>query len=255
MVIQLQAFLGDLMSKEIHFHHFEFTFLEFNIQLVFYRNPILRECEDETHTPKVGTWESSGTPKTSEFNCRGQNTSHWGVLYIIGKLTKCKCWKWARMGHLDICSTSYGKKKGRESNWQFDSRLLKAGNWLNTSACRWSAIHHWKALKESYKFVLDFNRIGGLNKKLWPRKVPRVQIGTVSKLLLGSLETKSHSDVGAIKRHKIYYMGEGCGFPWVRAMVNHVSLKLPVACPSTKGALENELTNLLVGLMKVRINK
>jgi hypothetical protein len=32
-------------------------------------------------------------------------------------------------------------------------------------------------------------------------------------------------------------------------MMNLVSLKLPVACPSTKGALECELTNLLVGLM------
>jgi hypothetical protein len=34
------------------------------------RNPTLRECEDETHTPKMGTWESSWTPKISEFNCK-----------------------------------------------------------------------------------------------------------------------------------------------------------------------------------------
>jgi hypothetical protein len=25
-------------------------------------DPILRECEDETHIPELGTWESSGTP-------------------------------------------------------------------------------------------------------------------------------------------------------------------------------------------------
>jgi hypothetical protein len=85
------------------------------------RNPTLGECEDEIHTPKVGTWESCGTSKTSKFDCRGQNTSHWGVVYIIGKLLKCRCQKWLRMGHLDICSTSYDKKKGRKSNWQFDS--------------------------------------------------------------------------------------------------------------------------------------
>jgi hypothetical protein len=65
----------------------------------------------------MGTWESSGTPKTLEFDCRGQNTSHWGVLYIIGKLKKRRCRKWARMSHLDICNTSYDKKKGWESNW------------------------------------------------------------------------------------------------------------------------------------------
>jgi len=72
----------------------------------------LEECEDETHTPEIGTWESFGTPKTSEFDRKGQNTLHWGVLYIIRKLTKCKCRKWPRMGHLDICNTSYGEKKG-----------------------------------------------------------------------------------------------------------------------------------------------
>jgi hypothetical protein len=37
---------------------------------------LLEGCEDETHTPEMGTWESIRTPKTSEFDCRGQNTSH-----------------------------------------------------------------------------------------------------------------------------------------------------------------------------------
>ncbi len=62
-------------------------------------------------------------------------------------------------------------------------------------------------------------------------------------------------DVGATKRHKVYYMGEGGGFPRVRAMVSLVSLELPMACPSTKGAIESELTNLLFGFMQVRVSK
>jgi len=33
-------------------------------------------------------------------------------------------------------------------------------------------------------------------------------------------------------------MGEGAGFPRVWVVVNLVSPELPVACPSTKGALE-----------------
>jgi hypothetical protein len=74
-------------------------------------NPTLRECEDEIHTPEIRTWESSGILEISEFDCRCQNILHWGVLYIIGNLSKCKCLKWACMGHLDIFSTSYGKKK------------------------------------------------------------------------------------------------------------------------------------------------
>jgi len=44
-------------------------------------------------------------------------------------------------------------------------------------------------------------------------------------------------------------MGEGGGFPRVRAMVSQVTQELPVACPSTKSASECDLTNLLVGLM------
>ncbi len=161
--------------------------------------PLLEKCEDDIHTPEMGTWESSETPKTSEFDYRGQNTLPWGVLHVIGKLLKCKCRKWPRMSHLDICSTSYGKKKGRESNWQFDSRPLKVKSRPDPGVWRWSVTHHWKTLNEKYKFTLDLIPIWGLSKELWTHKVPRVQIGTLLGLLLGSLGTKSHSDVGATK--------------------------------------------------------
>jgi hypothetical protein len=50
-------------------------------------------------------------------------------------------------------------------------------------------------------------------------------------------------------------MGEDGSFPQVWAVVSLVSPGLPVACPSTKGVPEIELTNLLVGLMQVRISK
>jgi hypothetical protein len=80
-------------------------------------------------------------------------------------------------------------------------------------------------------------------------KIPGVQTGTISGLLLESPEKKCHSDVASAESYKEYYMGEGGGFPRVRAMVSQVSPMLPVACPSTKGAPKCELTNLLVGLM------
>jgi hypothetical protein len=86
-------FWGDLQAKDV-------------------ATPLLEECEDDTHTPEMGTWESTGALKTSKLDCKGQNTLHWGGFYIIGKLWKCRCWKWARIGHLDICSTSYVQKKG-----------------------------------------------------------------------------------------------------------------------------------------------
>ncbi len=77
----------------------------------------LKECEDDIHNPEMGTWESSRTPENSELDCRGQNTSRRGVLYIVEKLLKRRCQKWPRMSHSDICSTSYVQKKGRESKW------------------------------------------------------------------------------------------------------------------------------------------
>ncbi len=85
------------------------------------------KCEGEAHTPKSGKLESFGTPKNSERNCRGQISLHLCALGVIEKVLKCRCPKWPRMSHLDICSPSYGQKKSRESNWQFDSRPLKVG--------------------------------------------------------------------------------------------------------------------------------
>ncbi len=37
---------------------------------------LLEEWDDDIHTPEMGTWESTGTPETLEFDYRGQNTLH-----------------------------------------------------------------------------------------------------------------------------------------------------------------------------------
>jgi hypothetical protein len=186
--------------------------------------PLWGNCEVAIHTPENGTWESFETPENSECNCRGQNTLHWGIFYTVEKVLKCRCPKWPRMSHLDICSTSYGRKKGRESNWQFDSQPLKVKNRPDFGACRWSATHRWKALDESYNFVLDLVPIRVRNEKLWASKVLGVETKTVSGFHFGSFGKKSHSDASPAESCKEYYMGEGGGFPQVRAVVSQVSL-------------------------------
>ncbi len=180
--------------------------------LIIVATPLWGKCEDETRTPKSGNLESSGTLATLELNCRGQNTSPWGVIYIFGKVLKCKCRKWTHMSHSNIYSISYGRKKGWESNCQFDSRSLKVGNRPDPSVCMWNVTHHWKFVEESYKFALDLIPIGGLSWELSVPKVLRVQTGIVSGLLLGSPGTKSHLDVGAVGKCRKYYTGEGGGF-------------------------------------------
>jgi len=57
-----------------------------------------------------------GVPEDSqilEFDCRGQKTSHWGVLYIIEKPSKCRCRKWPHMGHLDFATQVMAKRRAR----------------------------------------------------------------------------------------------------------------------------------------------
>jgi len=124
------------------------------------------------NTPKVGDLESSGTPECLEFDSRTQNTSHWGVLGVIGKVLKRRYRKWPRIGHLDIWSPSYGQKKGRESNWQFDSRPLKVENRPLPDLRMESAIRRWKDLDEGYKFGLDLVAIKPGSRELWAPKVP-----------------------------------------------------------------------------------
>jgi hypothetical protein len=129
------------------------------------------------NTSKVGDLESSETPEFSELDSKAQNTSHWGVLGVIGKVLKRRYRKWPRIGHLDICSPSYGQKKGRESNWQFDSRPLKVGNRHVLDVRSGSATSRWKALFEGYNFGSDLVPIGGQGEELWSPKVPGLQLG------------------------------------------------------------------------------
>jgi hypothetical protein len=117
------------------------------------------------------------------------------------------------MTHLDNCNTSYGQKKGRESNWQFDSRPWEVGNRPDSLACRWCVTHCWKALNEDYNFGLEPHR----DRRSTPEVIVPQSCGTLS---LGDFETpiwesrdKSHLDATPAEWCRVYYMGEGDGFP------------------------------------------
>jgi hypothetical protein len=112
----------------------------------------------------------------------------------------------------------------------------RVGSHSDFLTCKWRATYRWKAFNKGYNFTLDLISIGGLHVKLWARKVAKVLVMKISGFPLGSPETKSHLDVGLVERHKVYYKGEGGGFPQVRTMVNLVSSNLPVVCLSTKSA-------------------
>jgi len=75
----------------------------------------------------------------------------------------------------------------------------------------------WRGLQLCFGLI----SIRCLHAKLWVLKVARVP--------LENLRTKCHLDVGLVERHKVYYMGEGGGFPQVWAMVSIVSPNLSMA--------------------------
>jgi len=161
--------------------------------------------------------ESQWTLETLKSDFRGQNSMAYGVFYIIKNLLEFRCLKWVRISHLDIWNTSYGQKKGWESNCQFDSRPEKVRNWPDLLSCRQRVTYHWKALNDSYNFALDRTSIWGLLAKLRESQLPRFRDSH-----WGVPGEKSHLDVDPMERCRIYYKGEGGGFPQVQAMVSLV---------------------------------
>jgi hypothetical protein len=85
-------------------------------------------------TLEKGTLESFGTPKSLEYDFKGQNTSHWDVFYTVGKVLKCRCPKWPRMSHLDIIQGHFGHLKHKL--WLKEGPRVKLTVWLSTTKSR-----------------------------------------------------------------------------------------------------------------------
>jgi hypothetical protein len=208
---------------------------------------------------KVGNLESSGTPECSELDSKAQNTSHWGFLGVTGKVLKRRYRNCPRIGHLDICRSSYGQKKGRESNWQFDSRPLKVRNRPLPEVRIRSAIRRWKDLDEGYKFGSDLVAIRSRNRELWAPKVPglhpgqsRDDFGTISGLHFGSPGNLCHLDVAPTGRRRVYYREYGDGILPSPGRGVSCGPKCPWLVPTPKGVPERELTTWVGGLFWCR---
>jgi hypothetical protein len=211
------------------------------------RNPTLAKCGGEAqHLEKSEDLESSGTPECSELDRKAQNTSHWGVLGVIGKFLKRRCRKWPRIGHLDICSPSYGQKKGRESNWQFDSRPLKVGNRPFPDLQIKSAIRRWKDLNAGYKFGSNLVAIRICSRELWAPKVPGLRLGQFRDSNPG-VPGKSDTRAWVPLRVAEYTIGSMV-VAYSRGPGRGVSRgpKCPWLVPTPKGVSECELTTWVV---------
>jgi hypothetical protein len=111
--------------------------------------------------------------------------------------------------------------------WLPTTKPLNVGKRPDFLAYRWRATYRWKAFDKAYNFALRLISIGDLKRKLWAPKVVRVPSLRISRLPLGNPETKSHLNVGLMERDRVYYKGEGGGFPQVWAVVSLVSPSCP----------------------------
>jgi hypothetical protein len=176
-----------------------------------------KECEGmNSHTPKWTSILRVGVPMDSQiFRRRFQGSKpirlksflyHWKAIET----------KMFNMG----LHHPFGHLKHKL--WPKERPRVKLVVWFPTTksreltrflACRWHATYHWKALGEGYNFALDLISIEGLQRKLWAPKVAKAPSLGISGLPLGSPKTKCHLNVSLMEKHKIYYKGEGGGFP------------------------------------------
>jgi len=127
--------------------------------------------------------------------------------------------------------------------WPKERPRVKLTIWLPTTKSRespWSTRvqvtceifleRSWRGLQLFFKPHLNPR----FTRKVMGLQSHEVLVVRISRLPLGSPGTKCHFDVGLVERRRIYYKGEGGGFPQVQAVVSLVSLSLPMARPSTK---------------------
>jgi hypothetical protein len=136
-----------------------------------------------------------------------------------------------------MCSPCYGQKKGRESNWQFDSRPLKVGNRPLPDVRFECATWRWKDRDEGYNFGLDCVAIQLYSWELWWFKIPEVPPGQFQ-------ESQQNVPFGCSLRdqpQRILYGGRwwlplspGCGESCVS--------KCPWQVPTLKGVPNAKLT-------------
>jgi hypothetical protein len=156
-------------------------------------------------------------------DCRGQNPLDWGFFWFfkefIKKLLECRCPRWACMTHLNTSNTNHSQKKGRESNWRFDSRPQKVGNRLNFLACKRRARYRWKALDEGYNFALDLIANRGMHTKLWASKVtgiPTLGQNDIWVLVMwASIEYTIRGKVVASPKSKVWWVLWICVCSWL----------------------------------------
>jgi hypothetical protein len=135
--------------------------------------------------------ESWWIPEFLEINYKGQNPSPWGVLYIIGKLLKCRCLKWVRMTHLESETQVMIKRKVRS---QIGS-LIPDHEKLGIDLISWSKVctrsYSPTKLQEFQPWRFWDSHLGVPGQKvIWMRAPRRGEKYTICEKVVASFESR-----------------------------------------------------------------
>jgi hypothetical protein len=155
--------------------------------------------------------ESSGTPECLEFDNKAQNTSHWGVLSVIGKFLKRRYRKWPRIGHLDIWTFAVqvmGKRRAGSQIGNLTPDHQKSEiDLFPTSELRVRYVVGKISARATSLVQTSLQSDFSVGSYELPksRDSTRDSFGTISGLQPGSPGKKWHSGVGAAESHRVYY--------------------------------------------------
>jgi len=142
------------------------------------RNPTLAKCGGEAqHLEKLEIWSPLGLLNVQSSTARPKTPRIEVFLVSLKRSWNVNIENGLALAIRTSAAQVMGKKKGSESNWQFDSRPLKVGNRPLPDVSLKSATRRWKALNESYNCALGLVPIWVWGEELWPFKVLGVQSG------------------------------------------------------------------------------
>jgi len=181
--------------------------------------------------------ESQWTLEISENDLRGQNSMACSVLYIIGKLLKRRCLKWARISHLEFETQVMAKRRAgsqianltpNQKKSGIDSIYLAADN-------VWHIVEN--LLTRATTFLQTAPRSEVCSQSYGAPKSRESPLAGFQDSHAGVPREKSHLDVGPVKRRGPKYTIRGRW--WLHPSPGRgescVSVLLVVR-PSTKGA-------------------
>jgi hypothetical protein len=145
------------------------------------RNPTLAKCGGEAqHLEKVRIWSPPGLPNVQSSTTRPKTPRIKVFLVSLKRFWSVDVENDLALVIWTSVEKSYRQKKGRESNWQFDSRPLKVTNRPLTNLRIESVICRCKDLDEGYKFGSHFVAIRLRSRELWAPKVLGLHPGQFS---------------------------------------------------------------------------